>query len=253
MYEYFRNLHYPPETNTVMVIPRLLARILQSPIPEQALQQTLQFCHRTVNEDAELVHKLLGEKFSGIISHLHNLFVNAIPQHQGIEQLLTMDGFQSLLALVGTNGQGVGTSAISQWVSRTTELGLPDAEQEVLDKFIDKLYDDMDKQSGTFLNNEGVGLFTLQSASNHSCTPNAEATFLHNNHRLSLMAVKDIEAGEEICISYLDECMLARSRHSRRKELMENYIFACTCPKCEEQINEPDVTSDEEEDDEMSE
>lgn len=43
--------------------------------------------------------------------------------------------------------------------------------------------------------------------------------------------------------------MLERSRHSRQKELRENYLFNCTCPKCEEQKTEPDVTSDEEEDD----
>lgn len=44
--------------------------------------------------------------------------------------------------------------------------------------------------------------------------------------------------------------MLARSRHTRQKELRENYLFNCTCPRCEEQKTDPDVTSDEEEDDE---
>lgn len=43
--------------------------------------------------------------------------------------------------------------------------------------------------------------------------------------------------------------MLSRSRHSRQKELKENYLFNCTCSKCEAQKNEPDVTSDEEEED----
>lgn len=56
-------------------------------------------------------------------------------------------------------------------------------------------------------------------------------------------------AGEEICTSYLHECMLQRSRHSRQKELQENYLFVCTCPRCEEQKEDPDITSDEEEDD----
>lgn len=52
--------------------------------------------------------------------------------------------------------------------------------------------------------------------------------------------------GEEICISYLDDCLLSRSRHSRQKELRDNYLFNCTCQKCEEQKGDPDVTSDEE-------
>ncbi|RZB41600.1 EMP24 GP25L and/or SET domain containing protein [Asbolus verrucosus] len=175
--------------------------------------------------------------------------------HEGIEQFLTPVGFQGLLALIGTNGQGVGTSAISQWVTRTSDLAITDEERAVLDKFIDKLYEDMDSHSGNFLNNEGVALFTLQSACNHSCIPNAEPTYLHNNNKLSLVAVRDIQEGEEICISYLDECNLQRSRHSRRKELMENYLFACNCIKCEEQACDPDVTSEEEEeeDEDMSE
>lgn len=56
-----------------------------------------------------------------------------------------------------------------------------------------------------------------------------------------------IFAGEEICISYLDDCMLSRSRHSRQKELKENYLFNCTCRKCDEQKDDADVTSDEDE------
>lgn len=249
---YRRHVHYPPETNTIMLIVRLLARITQSSNRELAIEQTLQFCHRTVNEDAELAHKLLGEKYASQQSLLHNLLLQCLP-HEGIEQFLTPVGFQGLLALIGTNGQGVGTSAISQWVTRTSDLAITDEERAVLDKFIDKLYEDMDSHSGNFLNNEGVALFTLQSACNHSCVPNAEPTYLHNNNKLSLVAVRDVQEGEEICISYLDECNLQRSRHSRRKELMENYLFACNCPKCEEQACQPDFTSEEEDDEEMSE
>ncbi|CAH1374065.1 hypothetical protein MTP99_015441 [Tenebrio molitor] len=250
--EAWKHVHYPPETNTIMLIVRLLARITQSSNRELAIEQTLQFCHRTVNEDAELAHKLLGEKYASQQSLLHNLLLQCLP-HEGIEQFLTPVGFQGLLALIGTNGQGVGTSAISQWVTRTSDLAITDEERAVLDKFIDKLYEDMDSHSGNFLNNEGVALFTLQSACNHSCVPNAEPTYLHNNNKLSLVAVRDVQEGEEICISYLDECNLQRSRHSRRKELMENYLFACNCPKCEEQTCQPDFTSEEEDDEEMSE
>lgn len=139
---------------------------------------------------------------------------------------------------------------MSQWVKKTTDFPLGDEERSSLDKFIDNLYDEIQENSGNFLNNEGVGLYTLQSSINHSCTPNAEPTFLHNNHRLSLVALKDIQEGEEICISYLDECMLLRSRHSRRKELMANYLFLCDCPKCKDQASDPDVTSEEEEEEE---
>lgn len=96
-----------------------------------------------------------------------------------------------------------------------------------------------------FLNNEGAALYTIHSKINHSCVPNAQPTFPHSNHTLALTAIGTIEAGDEISISYLDECSLERSRHSRQKELQENYLFVCQCARCEEQIEEPDVTSDE--------
>ncbi|CAH2003454.1 unnamed protein product [Acanthoscelides obtectus] len=251
--ETWKQMHYPPETSSVLLIVRLLARILQAPDRSAAIQQMLSFCHRSVNEDKDLAHKFLGSEFAQHISILHDLLVKAVP-NEGIEQFLTLEGFQSLLALIGTNGQGVGTSAISQWVKNVTEMELPEMERKGIDKFIDWLYDQMEENVGQFLNNEGVALYTLQSACNHSCIPNAEPSFLHNNHRLSLIAVRDILEGEEILISYLDECTLTRSRHSRQKELTKNYLFQCKCPKCSEQAGDPDVTSDEDQNmsDEMS-
>ena len=43
---------------------------------------------------------------------------------------------------------------------------------------------------------------------NHSCAPNAEITFKDNNNTLTLIATGEILPGEEILISYLDECQL---------------------------------------------
>lgn len=75
--------------------------------------------------------------------------------------------------------------------------------------------------AGEFLNNEGSGLYLIQSKINHSCVPNAESTFPYSNDIVVLKAIKPIQPGEEICISYIDECQLDRSRHSRQKV----YIF----------------------------
>ncbi|GAA6093619.1 histone-lysine N-trimethyltransferase SMYD5 isoform X1 [Tachysurus ichikawai] len=50
----------------------------------------------------------------------------------------------------------------------------------------------------------------------------------------------------EICISYLDCCQRDRSRHSRHKILRENYLFVCSCQKCVAQMDDTDVTSEEE-------
>jgi len=37
--------------------------------------------------------------------------------------------------------------------------------------------------AGMFLNCEGSGLYVTQSKCNHSCSPNAEVCFLHNNNK----------------------------------------------------------------------
>lgn len=60
-------------------------------------------------------------------------------------QWFTPEGFRSLLALVGTNGQGIGTSAFSRWVKNVTALELPTDQRIQIDKFIDQIYDDMDE------------------------------------------------------------------------------------------------------------
>lgn len=249
--EAWKELHYPPETFNIMLLVRVLMLIQQSSNKEEIISILNNFCHRTVNEDADLAHKLIGEQFIGQIDLLLSIVKQAV-NPSGIEHWLAPEGFRSLLALIGTNGQGVATSAISTWVKMCGNLNISDQERQELDKYIDQLYEDLDKESGTFLDNEGSALYTLQSACNHSCEPNVKAYFLNNNFRLSMLAERDIKAGEELLVSYLDECTLSRSRHTRQKILMENYLFKCSCSKCLAEADEPDLTSEEEMSDESS-
>ncbi len=48
-----------------------------------------------------------------------------------------------------------------------------------------------------------------------------------NSHRCVVNALRRIDPGEQIFISYLDPPDVERSRHSRRKMLRENYLFDC--------------------------
>ncbi|CAG9134876.1 unnamed protein product [Plutella xylostella] len=241
----WKQMHYPPETTNIMLLVRILAYIHQSPQPDEAASTIKRFCHRTVNEDAELVHKLLGEQFTSQMNTLREMTANVV-SGENVQEFVTPDGFCSLMALIGTNGQGVGSSPLAAWASRAPQLPLSDDERRQLDALLDHVYQCVDAESGTFLNTEGSGLYQVQSACNHSCSPNAEPGFPHGNHRLQLKAVKDIEEGEEIYISYLDECMIGRSRHSRQKELALNYLFVCWCERCMSEASDPDVTSEEE-------
>ncbi|XP_070210003.1 histone-lysine N-trimethyltransferase SMYD5-like isoform X2 [Littorina saxatilis] len=208
--EAWRNIHYPPETASIMLLAKMVAMVRQTQL--------------------ELLQGLAREAL----------------YHDDVQQWFTPEGFRSIFALIGTNGQGIGSSSISTWVKNCEKLSQGEKEKEEMDKFIDEMYEELDKEAGAFLNCDGSGLFELQSTCNHSCTPNAEINFLHGDHTLTLMALKDIEPDEEICISYLDECSLERSRHSRQNILRENYLFNCSCQLCLEQADEPDETSEEE-------
>lgn len=250
--EAWKHMHYPPETASIMLLARIIATVQQAEDPAGAMHMFMQFCHQTVNEEEEIAHKLLGEQFVDQLQLLRELMAQAL-YSDTVQQWLTPVGFQTLVALVGRNAQGVGTSPFSEWVKKVTALELSADEKRKLDSFIDRVYDQLDDEIGGFLNSEGSALYALQSACNHSCDPNALPTFPHSNFQLTMVAIKDIEPGEEILISYLDECALERSRHSRHKILRENYLFTCYCSKCEAQIEDPDKTSEEDEDDEDAE
>ncbi|KAG7200495.1 hypothetical protein KM043_001061 [Ampulex compressa] len=249
--ETWKQMHYPPETATVMLLARMVALVNQASNKDEILNIFSQFCHRTVNDTQEIAHNLLGEKFIGQIDVLRQMMQDALNVDY-TSQWFTPDGFRDLLALIGTNGQGIGTSAFARWVKNVSSLELLRDERIQVDKLIDRIYDDMDEVVGLFLNNEGSGLYILQSTVNHSCVPNAAVEFPYSNSTLVLKATHDILPGEEICISYLDECELERSRHSRQKALSSLYLFVCHCDKCESQADAPDETSEDEDCDDMS-
>ncbi|XP_027039733.1 SET and MYND domain-containing protein 5-like isoform X1 [Pocillopora damicornis] len=251
--ESWRKMHYPPETASVMLIAQMIATVLQAPDPKKMQDVFESFCHSVVNRGQQIVHKLLGDQFKEQLDILRVQMSNALYDEK-LEEWFKMEGFLSLMALVGINGQGIGTSSLSVYVHNLENLGdITEDERQALDIFIDQLYEEMYNVSGQFLNCEGSGLYALQSSCNPSCEPNAEVTFPHNNSTLVLKALHDIKEGEEIVICYLNCCDRERSRHSRQRLLRENYLFNCTCPKCESQSGDPDVTSSEDDDDSMEE
>jgi len=243
----WRSLHYPPETSTILLILRILASIVQASNPEQQIGEFLSLMHDTVNKKEDLVHKMLGDKFVDQLEQLRMATMTIFASHPVVHSLLTPDGFAALMALVGRNSQGIGTSAFAVWIKESEKLpGLKPEDKSKLDELIDAIYTAIDQHAGAFMNNEGSGLYAKQSTINHDCQPNAVVEFPFNNHELVVNTIRPIDAGEEICISYLDECDLSRSRHSRSKMLAENYLFHCDCSKCQSQQDDPNITSDEE-------
>lgn len=78
----------------------------------------------------------------------------------------------------------------------------------------------------------GIGIYSIPSFMNHSCRPNTVQTFLYGHNlppSLFLTSYDDINAGEEILISYLDNSC---PRHLRRQRLLSDYFFSCGCDAC---------------------
>ncbi|KAG5672396.1 hypothetical protein PVAND_002527 [Polypedilum vanderplanki] len=243
IYEVWKRCHYPPETCSILMIIKLFALIKKKPM--ETVEKLNEFCNRSVNEDLMLAHKMLGDSYKSQISELQETMKKAFADDTEFERYLTDDGFISLLAIIGTNSQGIGTSSFADYVKSISELQLSEEKRSEIDDFIDSIYTRLNETVGEFLNSEGSGLYSIQSKINHSCNPNSEIIFPDSNSLLQVIALRDIKQNEEITISYLDECQLSRSRHSRQKYLQENYIFECFCEKCESQVNDADLTSDE--------
>ncbi|KAF2367022.1 SET domain [Trinorchestia longiramus] len=228
----WKQQHFPPETLSILLPARLLAGVLQSSDRVSANSALANFCSATVSTSHAAAHKLLGPEFAQHINVLRTKMQDAL-------------GDPDI-------SHGIASSPLARWVSRTDDLMLKAADRAQLDTFIDQLYEKLDSTVGSFLNTEGSGLYRLQSRINHSCRPNANVSFPHNCHRLQVTALRNIEPGEQLFISYLDECELSRSRHSRQKTLKENYVFTCCCERCLEEQEQPDVTSDEDMDEDDS-
>ena len=73
----------------------------------------------------------------------------------------------------------------------------------------------------------GRGLYPLVACCNHDCTPTAVLTF--RGALAQLRATRALEAGAEVCISYID---LTATAAERRAELQEGYHFTCACHAC---------------------
>ena len=74
------------------------------------------------------------------------------------------------------------------------------------------------------------GVFVTMSRINHSCMPNAEHYFSDKDKVKRVFACRDIQAGEEICIAYIDSFTVPTSQ--RRQQLQARYGINCRCAAC---------------------
>jgi len=79
------------------------------------------------------------------------------------------------------------------------------------------------------MNSIATAIYLGVSITDHSCQPNAVATFEGNE--LHIHAIEDMECLDwsKIFISYID---LLNTPEQRRLDLKEHYYFLCVCTKC---------------------
>lgn len=75
----------------------------------------------------------------------------------------------------------------------------------------------------------GTAVYMLPSLLNHSCEPNVDALWRDGDATLTLAARRDIAAGEELSITYIDADLPVAER---RQMLHHGYGFNCRCPAC---------------------
>lgn len=71
----------------------------------------------------------------------------------------------------------------------------------------------------------------------HSCDPSAQPVFKNADSELYLIANRDLKAGDEITVSYVDTTVhegesVADARRRRRFELARGWRFPCPCERC---------------------
>ena len=74
-----------------------------------------------------------------------------------------------------------------------------------------------------------AGIFLQGSRFNSSCVPNVNNYWSEKKQAIGFRALRDIEEGEELCITYISEM---KSRASRQLELQEKFAFECHCDAC---------------------
>lgn len=223
--EFWRDIHFPPETATIMLIIKLLA---MKRIDESLSKSMDELVCESENEN--FGHKILGEKFENTLTLVTQGLQKIIPDVTDEETL-------TIFALCGRNQQGIGISPLSKFFA--------DCEDE---EYVDMIYDTIEKVTGIdFMDNEGVGIYLKQAMLNHDCHPNAQIKFNSSNHILSVELIRPVEKGDEITISYLDPCQLSDNKLSRQDYLKENYLFQCNCKRCEEEDTEDEETEPESE------
>ncbi|KAG7345536.1 SET methyltransferase domain containing protein [Nitzschia inconspicua] len=167
---------------------------------------------------------------------LHDYIMNDLLHINGTQDMsiLSLDLLESLVAKAARNGVSLLTQSPfkpyyagllrkTNYGGRQSEAHHRNMQQLVTVLGQESLYRGMDRDVDAMVAPEITGLFPLTSQCNHSCEPNAQLQSQEfvDSH-VDVVALRDIAAGEEVCISYVGR---RNNRFQRRKELRGSRNF----------------------------
>lgn len=143
------------------------------------------------------------------------------------EPLFSLEIYGHIIGMFEQNNLDlVVESPVENYFLYIDDLPHPEKEkaEQITQPFLDALGEDYSSCC------QGTAFYPLQSCMNHSCSPNAKAfkREMDTDGQATLIALKPIQKGQEITISYIDE----ECSYEERQKLLADYGFRCRCPKC---------------------
>lgn len=171
--------------------------------------------------------------------------------HQGLGMLTEMFGFDEterafitaerwseLLGSVLLNGQERAPHSYYDTLREAVQ-SLPGGGAKILTDFERSLaeeFPDANVKERLSESAQGQSIYAVGCLFNHSCDPNLQVTYTSAmDETMTIVALRDIRAGEELCISYIEE---KEPFAERQQQLYEHYLFECCCSKCSEEAKE---------------
>ncbi|EFJ45026.1 SET and zf-MYND domain-containing protein [Volvox carteri f. nagariensis] len=141
-------------------------------------------------------------------------------------ELLQLEVYGSIVGMFELNNMGLSVpSPVEDYFLAVDEME-EGAEKQAVLQITQPLLDALDSEYASPC--ESTAFLALQSCINHSCDPNCTAVCDTGDRTVTVLAQRDIAAGEEITLSYIDVTL----PYKERQAALRDYGFVCRCTRC---------------------
>ncbi|ORZ11334.1 MAS20 protein import receptor-domain-containing protein [Lobosporangium transversale] len=198
---------YEYTKTTRNLVPEMLAKFLVKMVHEESMNSGAEYNSFDHMERLRYLEIPPSDEEEKEMELLKVALGSNIP---GIDEFITAERYLLMKGRLLYNLYGISTSLDTD---RTIKY-LPERQRSIRDAPI-----------------TGSGLYRVSSYLMHSCEPNTKIVFSDHDHKLTIVATRDIQAGDELFVGYIKNGKL--STEQRRLELFTKYRLQCMCPLCE--------------------